>query len=492
MTAKRLFISLTIAGIAMTGMAQQYLNIHHNGQVVSFNLNAIDSLTISETAEPSASEVIIKHNVDTSNDVATRFNACYLTPTLTEFMEKASWPEGTTFLLEGGKTYYLDSNLSVTKGFKLATVPEDLAQGKRARVIRIPNSEEAASGFAYSFFILGRTLAEGESNALLTMDCISFESIDFDCPLAMNYGMATASSTNATGTYFINTYSTSVDFNLNTLSLKNCTFQHTIRGFLREQGPATRTIDHLLVEFCDFYNCGYYNNSVGGYGWFALQMSNIHANILKDFVMRESTIYDSPMPGLFYGTSTNLVWEDDCRYQITLENNTFINFNTRGSLLFNLRSLPNGSVITCKNNLIVLTKNDSDDRTMAMGGVDVRMVGTKSDGTSGMVTLNFSNNWTTNNNLTNGSVFSTNAWNASRNSFGSLVTNGQATLNGELDVKVAPISATDLMVSPNPPYADAANMHSVDNLSGLYFKDFNNALVNNQVGASKWRTTMTK
>lgn len=51
MTIKRLFISLAIAGIAKTGMAQQYMNINYNGQVVSFNLNAIDSLTFSNTAE---------------------------------------------------------------------------------------------------------------------------------------------------------------------------------------------------------------------------------------------------------------------------------------------------------------------------------------------------------------------------------------------------------------------------------------------------------
>ena len=113
--------------------------------------------------------------------------------------------------------------------------------------------------------------------------------------------------------------------------------------------------------------------------------------------------------------------------------------------------------------------------------------------------LNFENNWSTNNDLTNGSIFSANAWSATSNNFGTLVKNGYATLNGTLDVQVADISATDLMVSPCPPHvaqtAYDQNMHRADALDGtatteynvnLFFKSTDNDIYRNHVGATRW------
>ena len=115
------------------------------------------------------------------------------------------------------------------------------------------------------------------------------------------------------------------------------------------------------------------------------------------------------------------------------------------------------------------------------------------------MTLNFENNWSTNNDLTNGSIFSNTPWTSTSNNFGKLVKDGNATLNGTLEVEVANISATDLMVQPCPPHiastASDQNMHRADALDGtattefnvnLYFKDTNNDIFNHQVGASRW------
>ena len=116
------------------------------------------------------------------------------------------------------------------------------------------------------------------------------------------------------------------------------------------------------------------------------------------------------------------------------------------------------------------------------------------------MTLNFENNWSTNNDLTNGSIFSNTPWTATSNNFGKLVKDGNATLNGSLEVEVANISATDLMEQPCPPHiattANDQNMHRADALDGsastefnvnLYFKNKDNDIYKNNVGAARWR-----
>ena len=102
--------------------------------------------------------------------------------------------------------------------------------------------------------------------------------------------------------------------------------------------------------------------------------------------------------------------------------------------------------------------------------------------------------------MTNGTIFSANAWDTSSNSFQKLVKDGAATLNGTLEVQVADISATELMEQPCPPHiaatANDPNMHRADALDGtakneynvnLYFKNTNNDIYNNNVGAARWR-----
>ena len=114
------------------------------------------------------------------------------------------------------------------------------------------------------------------------------------------------------------------------------------------------------------------------------------------------------------------------------------------------------------------------------------------------MTLNFENNWSTNNDLTNGSVFSASPWTVTSNNFGKLVKDGTATLNGTLEVQVAGISATELMVQPCPPHVAATandqNMHRANALDGtateynvnLRFKNTDNDIVKNKAGASRW------
>jgi hypothetical protein len=216
----------------------------------------------------------------------------------------------------------------------------------------------------------------------------------------------------------------------------------------------------------------------------------------------ENTFYDSPYPTLIK-EQTALNWEAGA-WNITIQNNTFINFNTRANgALIKMVGMPDGSVYNVKNNLFVLCKQPADQRVLQMWGSqieDTQNLG--GDKGRAHVTLNFDNNWSTNNDLSGTNppcIFSANRWTSEENGFQLLVTANHATLNGTLDVKVANISATDLMIQPCPPHvantsADQ-NMHRADALDGtakeynvnLFFKDKNNDIYNNNVGASRWR-----
>lgn len=438
--------------------------------------------------------------------LATDYNAAPISPILLDFISNTNYAEGQTFYLEGGKTYYLDGNDITCKGFTLATLPEDVAAGKRAKIISGigKNSNVYASSTngeqwqgSYTTFMFGRQPEAGEGGEIY-MKKLAFYDIDFDNPTALNYGDNAAGIGTVAGNYFFNMYSDGMAVTLDSLVIENCTFKRLVRGFIREQGANYKIWNHVLIKNNQFFDCGYYNQGAGGYCWIAGSGANVASNLYKDFKCIENTFYDSPFPS-FFSEEKEISWTSGA-WNITFSNNTLINFNTRASgAVFKMRNLPDGSVFNVENNLLVLTKQAGDQRVLQMWGADIRNTLTLPDGSAGKVTLNFNNNWSTNNDLTNGSIFSASAWTSTSNNFGKLVKDGNATLNGTLEVNVADISATDLMVSPCPPHkaatANDRHMHRADALDGtaseynvnLYFKNTNNDIYKNGVGAARWR-----
>lgn len=443
---------------------------------------------------------------ETFGKLAAQYNAAPISPTLYNFISNTDLAEGQTFYLEGGKTYYMDGNDITAKGFILATLPEDVAQGKRAKVIcGIGSNSKIYSNTngdqwqgSYTMFMFGRQPEAGEGGEIY-MKKLAFYDIDFDNPTALNYGDNAAGVGVVAGNYFFNMYSNGMAVTLDSLVIENCTFKRLVRGFIREQGANYKVWNHVLIKNNQFFDCGYYNQGAGGYCWIAGSGSNAASNLYKDFKCVENTFYDSPFPAFFSEESGQAGWTAG-PWNITFSNNTLINFNTRANgAIFKMRNLPNGSEYNVENNLIVLCKQPGDQRVLQMFGADIRNTMAMPDGSAGKVTLNFNNNWSTNNDLTNGSIFSGNAWTATSNNFGKLVKEGSATLNGTLEVNVADISATDLMVSPCPPHkaatANDRNMHRADALDGtageysvnLFFKNTDNDIVRNNVGAARWR-----
>ena len=459
-----------------------------------------------------AASMEIPDRAESRTDVyanAANFNAAPISPTLHDFISNTNYAEGQTFLLEGGQTYYLDGNDITCKGFVLRTRPEDVAQGKRARVIagigksstiftQATNGEQW-NGCPYSMFTFGRSPEAGEGGEIY-MKKLAFYDIDFDNPMCYNYGDQAAGLGIATGNYFFNMFSDGMAVTLDSLVIENCTFKRIVRGFIREQGPNYKLWNHVLIKNNQFFDCGYYSQGAGGYCWIDGSGANDASNLYRDFKAVENTFYDCPFPA-FIKEEKEVSWTDSQPWKITFSNNTLINFNTRASgAIFKMRNLPNGSVYTVENNLFVLCKKPGDQRVLQMWGADIRNTLTLSDGSAGKVKLYFNNNWSTNNDLTNGSIFSGNGWSTTSNSFYKLVKDGNATLNGTLDVQVADISAIELMESPCPPHVAATandqNMHRADALDGsanteynvsLYFKNTDNDIYRNNAGAARWR-----
>jgi hypothetical protein len=149
--------------------------------------------------------------------------------------------------------------------------------------------------------------------------------------------------------------------------------------------------------------------------------------------------------------------------------------------------LPGGSKITVKNNLFILTKDANDTRNIFQGGMDVRTING-----SGIVVFDISNNWSTNDNLTSGQVFTSGAFNAKNNSAGKWP---EMIISGVGAAVVTPdnISATDLMNDPNPhnyEQGEAIKRHHHDSYTGLYYKNTeavkNSNIYKLGIGASTW------
>ena len=438
---------------------------------------------------------------------AEEFNAAPLTPTLYDFISNTTYAEGQTYYLEGGKTYYIDGNDITCKGFTLATLPEDVAQGKRARVIcGIGKNSNIYSGTngeqrqgSYTCFMFGRQPEAGEGGEI-RMKKLAFYNIDFDCPTSYNYGDNAAGLGTVAGNYFFNMYPDGMAVSLDSLVIENCTFKRMIRGFIREQGANYKVWNHVLIKNNQFFDCGYYNQGAGGYCWIA-GINKPGSNLYKDMKIIENTFFDSPFPAFFSEENTDNE-RDNGAWYITFSNNTVINFNTRANgALIKMRQIPDGSVYNVENNLFVLCKKPGDQRVLEMWGADIRDVQLKADESPGHITLNFNNNWSTSNDLSPaGSVLTALPWTSTSNNFGKLVKEETATLNGTLEVQVASVSATELMEQPCPPHVAATandqNMHRADALDGtantiynvnLYFKNTDNEIYKNNVGAARWR-----
>ena len=490
-----------IAVIEVEGLSDNSAyNINVWDNSIALDIDAVYNTTMKRTKGDPAAPVKINHRVWQNDTLGTdpaswniydisQYQACKLDAVLNDYCSSSVTSENQVFYLEGGKTYFVSSNVQVYKGFTLQTDPADLAAGKGRAKFYLSGMTKTGTSVNSCNFMLGRQPVTGENASItLDIDSVRFMDLDVDVPQATNYGHAQEGIGGAVGNYFMNMYSNGMGINVTTLEWRRCSFQGLIRGFFRIQGSNDFYIQHIRLEDCDFYNCGYYAQTGGDYAYiFGDHNGKTKSNILQDVEVSGCVFYNNPKRSVVTDNNRNLMWDESVRWHISLHHNTFVNFCTvAANPILNTRYNPGGSLLEFYDNVIINTKDAADvNRKMNSAGWDTRYI-QGGDG-SGQVTFNIYNNWTTNDveYLTNGQPFASYAFNATSNAPGKWIKGGEGIYLAGTDELVVHLDetlrATDLMESPNPKYfigetATGKDYHTDTGIEGLYYKQTNTVL----------------
>lgn len=447
--------------------------------------------------------------------------ACRIDTVLMNYMSDNSIAEGQIFYLEGGKTYYTQMNVELTKGLTLETDPADLAAGKGRATVLLGVGVTSESGIAGNSnnFMLGRNAkSTAENGVSLALQPMIFNEINFSVHRYYNYmdknGTGGNSDLSITANYFMNMYSQGLSFSLTELRITNCSFSGMVRGFIRFQGPNRQLIERLTVEGCVFYDCGAYDANGRGYAWFAGPGNNRNSNFYQNLTIRNNTFVDCPRHALV-SENKNLAWPAGATWNIVIENNTFINFSTRSSNKGHGRVLeieypPLGSKIAFRKNLFVqVRQNDSDDRALYMNGMYI---------SAKNLTYDFADNYATcvpawgkyksstdpKSTLIDG-LFTVNAF--SNSTTGAGYQNGLLNLGGEGETRIKfgdnrneneadavgyQLTAEELFKNPAPRAANGhKDMHRYD-VDGFYYnltpRVMSHPIYTKKIGDQRWAT----
>lgn len=417
---------------------------------------------------------------------ANDYQAARLDEWLVDYTQNNTLAEGTIFYLEGGKSYYFHQNPTLCKGFTMATNPEDIAAGKPKAKLFLGGTTIVGNAPNSCNFMFGRQPQAGEDGTISVKSLI-FENIHFDCPTATNFGDA-----KAIGNYFANMYSNGMAVNFSAFEVRNCVFERMVRGFIRTQGSKRKVFENIIIEGCTFVNCGFYDNNGRGYAWIADDSALAKQNVYTNFVFRNNTMYDSPRDNFLTNNNKSLAWPETVKYNVVIENNTFVNFSTRAKTrnLINMRYVPNGSSFTVRNNLFISTRAAGDDRTLTQGGFDIRGVNVLGEGTVPTIRFDIENNYCatveTDKQKDDG-IFNAGAFSATKNSAGTYLNylapdGGPAIVHGKENLVVKHVRSaagdildpTQIFVNPNPPHKNGhPDMHERelnDMLEGMKFQ----------------------
>jgi len=503
-----------IAEIVVEGLSENSAyNINVWDKEIPLAIDACFNTTMKRTKGDPAAPILVKHEVWANDTMGTdpatwniydisQYQACKLDQVLNDYCASSVSAENQVFYLEGGKTYFVSSNVQIYKGLTIQTNPADLAAGKGRAKFYLSGMTKTGSSVNSCNFMLGRQPVAGENASItLDIDSVRFMDLDVNVPQATNYGHAQEGIGGAVGNYFMNMYSNGMGINVTTLEWRNCSFQGLIRGFFRIQGSNDFYIHHIRLIGCDFYNCGYYAQTGGDYAYiFGDHNGKEKSNILEDVEVSDCVFYNNPKRSVVTDNNRNLVWDESVRWHINLHHNTFVNFCTvANNPILNTRYNPGGSVLEFHDNVVILTKDAADvNRLMNAAGWDTRNI-QGGDG-SGQVTFNIYNNWTTNDEeyLSNGQPFLANSFDATSNAPGKFIKGGEGIyphgieeLTVHLDTS---LRATDLMQDPNPKYfigetPTGKDYHTDNGIDGLYYKQndivFNSAIYKSGAGCQR-------
>lgn len=512
--------------IDLEGLTQNsayIMNLYNSNQPIYVDAvyNTIAPRTSGQVGEPIRIEwnadSIAKDTIQGAHD----FQCQRIDQVLRAFISDTSLSEGTIFELDGGKTYYMYTNLELKKGFTLRTKKEDADNGLRATVYMkgIDKDKAYKAGNTLQIgcnLMFGGEKQPGEANAPVFVDDIIFEDIDFAVPYAANYNDNEAGMGDATGNYFVNMYGDGKTQNItfNSFQLKNCSFQGFIRGFIRFQGDKRKTINTLLIENNVLWNCGNYGNKGTGYCLIAADSKPATgtSNVFQNCIVRNNTILDSPSNSFFNHNNANLPWPSSVKWNIEFSNNTVINYNSiTATPIFNLGYMPTGSQFKITDNLFIMAKDLDDERKMNFSGSTFNNI----NGTPAEVFFevhgNYSCNWDPSK-QGDDQVFTAKPFSSTSQSIGKFkdyTFNGGSAFHPDNDLVVRvgsyPLLPTELMSKVNPPQHETSdleakrNRHKRDVLDLYYNTDAKvtgHEIYQKNIGDYRWklapRETWTK
>lgn len=439
--------------------------------------------------------ILIPHKVDVTNTWAQQNNASRLDTILNNYLFDNTLAEGTIFMLEAGKKYYLGNNVVLAKGLVL----KSNAPGTKATLYMGLGYNELNNGSLAFNFQLGRNAQAGEIGSITVGDVI-FDDLSVELPLAVNFFNQSLYPGKAiNGNYFINQSSASMPFTCSKLEARNCNFQGMVRSWFRTQGSNRQVIENIIVDNCIFHDAGMYDVNGRGYPLITGAAVSEKTNIFNNVVIKNNSFVGVSYDQLVRETA-NLSWAPSVVWNVTIENNTFLNaFSvSSGRFLIQHQHPPANSKYIVRKNLFISVKAAGDDRAFSQSGMDFR---TYRSGVSFDVADNYSTSAKSANNavtyfssaeIFNNQPFSHNARGAGANA-GALNKGGlEAT---KVITGPTPIAPENLMVDPYPKgkkvVANWAPDSHIYNLDGLRYKNtpevLNHPIYTKGIGDPRWR-----
>lgn len=331
------------------------------------------------TAKPNAETGVVSNNEKVVEEFSKKHNACRIDEFILDFNNDTELAEGTVFLLEAGKTYFINNTVRISKGITLKGADPN----NRSTVLMggifydaygenfLDYDQSRATGVRAYNFSFGRAAQSGEIGSI-TLSDIVIENINFQALNWYNYDNRSYIKNAGSGmpNYFINQDAQAMPFNAESFQLRNCDFQGMGRGFIRIQGASRKLIEKFIIDNCLIYNCGGYDDGGGGYPFISGDGTS-HSNIFTDISITNTTFVNSPYGSIFGESANPNPWPTGYVWNVNFSNNTLINHNPRATerLIFNLQYPPAFSKFTAKKNLIVIcpAKGESAEKYFCAG-----------------------------------------------------------------------------------------------------------------------------
>lgn len=439
--------------------------------------------------------ILIPHIVDNSNTWAKQNNASRLDTILNNYLFDNNLAEGTIYMLEAGKNYYFGSNVVLAKGLTI----KSNTPGTKTTVFMGLGYNEANNGSQAFNFQLGRNAQAGEIGSITVGDVI-MDDISFELPLAVNFfNQSLFPGKVINGNYFINQSSASMPFTCSRLEVRNCNFQGMVRAWFRTQGSNRQVIENITIDKCLFHDTGMYDVNGRGYPLITGAAVSEKTNIFNNVVIKNNSFVGICYDQLVRETA-NLAWAPSVVWNVTIENNTFLNAFalTSGRFLIQHQNPPANSKYTIRKNLFIAVKAAGDSRDLFLSGMDFR---TYRPG----VTFDIADNYSTSAKSANNAITYFSSAEIFNNQPFSHVSRGAGFNGGILNAsgldgtKVitgpTPIAPENLMVDPFPKGKKVGatwepNAH-IYNLNGLRYKNtpevLNHPIYTKSIGDLRWR-----